>query len=211
MTKRIKCISPSWDDIRAKSEILARNIINSNYNPDIIIAIARGGLVPAMNLSDILGVKNIASIQIKHWSKTAEKDEKVIIEHPVEIDLSGKTVLIAEDISDTGMSLIAAYEFIKKLNPSEIKTAVIHYVTTSKFKPDFCAERVDRKDAFIWVVYPWNFTEDTINLIKKSDASVEDVDEIKQKLEDNYEFCVDMEKLKKIIPEMKRRGDLKKI
>ena len=97
-------------------------------------------------------------------------------------------------------------EFIKKLNPEEVKVAVIHYVNTSKFKPDFYAKTVDRKHEFIWIVYPWNFIEDCINLIKKLGLNHADSGKIKQELEDNYKLFVDEETLKKVILEMERRN-----
>ena len=211
MKNKIKCESKSWDEMRECCEKLGKEIINSNYKPDIIIAIARGGLTPAMNLSDILGIKDLLSIQIEHWGKTAKKDARAVLKYPVEIDLSEKNVLIVDDIADTGESLEVAYESIKKLNPEEIKVAAIHYVKTSKFKPDFYAETVDRTHEFIWIVYPWNFIEDTINLIKKLDIShsysdINEINEIKKELEDNYKFSVDKKTLKKVILEMERRS-----
>ena len=212
MKNKIKCELKSWDEMRAACEKIAEKIINSNYKADIIIAIARGGLVPAMNLSDTLGIKDLICLQVEHWGKTAEKDAKAELKHGINIDLSKKNVLIADDISDTGDSLEITYKFIEKLNPGNIKVATIHYVNTSKFKPDFYAEVVDRTNEFIWAVYPWNIVEDTINLIGKlkSDISIScsDINKIKQELENNYEFSVDEKTLKKIILEMERR-DLK--
>ena len=206
MPNKIRCDLKSWDEMRTACEMLAENIIDSEYKADIIIAIARGGLVPAMNLSDILGIKDLVSIRVEHWGKTAEKDAKASLKYPVNIDLSGKNVLIVDDIADTGESLEVACEFTKKLNPKEVKVATIHYVTTSKFKPDFYAEVVDRTDEFIWIIYPWNFIEDCINLIKKLGVQPAEINEIKQKLENNYKLSVDEETLKKVILEMKRRS-----
>lgn len=210
MKNKIKCELKSWDEMRGACEKIGEKIINSNYNPDIIIAIARGGLTPGMNLSDILGIKDMVSIQIEHWGKTAEKGAKAELKYPVEIDLSEKKVLLVDDISDTGESLEIAYKFIEKLNPKEIKTAAIHYVNTSKFKPDFYSELVDRTHEFTWIVYPWNIIEDTINLIKKLkldiSISYHDINKIKQELENNYKFSVDEKTLKKVIVEMERRN-----
>ena len=209
MSNKIRCDLKSWDEMRSECGKLGEEIINSKYSADIIIAVARGGLVPAMNLSDILGIKDLASIRVEHWGKTAEKDTGAVIKYGINADLSGRNVLIVDDISDTGESLKAACEYIKKLNPKEVKVAVIHYVTTSKFKPDFYAKTVDRAFEFIWIVYPWNLIEDTINLIKKLNVRCDDTDEnaneIKKHLELNYKFSVDEKTLKKVMAEMKRR------
>ena len=205
MPNKIRCDLKSWDEMRSECEKLGDEIIKSGYHADIIIAVARGGLVPAMNLSDILGVKDLASIRVEHWGKTAEKDTEAIIKYGINADLSGRNVLIVDDVSDTGESLKAACEYIKKLNPKEVKVAVIHYVTTSKFKPDFYAEVVDRTDEFIWIVYPWNLIEDAINLIKKLNVRCDDANEIKKQLELNYKFSVNEKTLKKVMGEMERR------
>jgi len=205
MRKKITAKLKSWTGIREACDKIGGKIINSGYKPDIIIAVARGGLVPAMNLSDILGIKDLVSIQVEHWGKTAEKDAKAKLKYNIDIFLPGRKVLIADDISDTGESFEVACEFIKNLNPDEIKTAAIHYVKTSRFKPDFYAETVDRTDEFIWIVYPWNIIEDTINLIEKLGISYSDTNKIKRELKENYGFVVDGKTLEKITAEMRRR------
>lgn len=75
-----------------------------------------------------------------------------------------RDVLIVDDITDTGKSLIQAKEYVSDLNPSEIKTATLQYLDTSKANPDFVGERLDE---WAWIVYPWNFIEDMIDLIEQ--------------------------------------------
>ena len=59
--EKINCIVASWDEIYKIAKSTADKIKESGFHPDIIIAIARGGLVPARLLSDFLHVKDLIS------------------------------------------------------------------------------------------------------------------------------------------------------
>ena len=59
-------------------------------------------------LCDYLGVKDLVSLKIEHWGVTATPDGKAQIKYPFDIDLTGKNVLVVDDITDTGESMIIA-------------------------------------------------------------------------------------------------------
>ena len=65
----------SWEEIVEWSRGLARKIKESGYKPTVIIAVARGGYVPARLLADFLNVTNMLSIQSQHWTKAARAAE----------------------------------------------------------------------------------------------------------------------------------------
>jgi len=51
-----------------------------------------------------------------------------------------------------------------KQNPKEVRTAVLQYLYTSEIKPDYCGEVVSE---WGWIVFPWNFIEDMIDIISR--------------------------------------------
>ncbi|MCQ4336848.1 MAG: phosphoribosyltransferase [Sulfolobales archaeon] len=198
----------SWQEIVDWSYGLAERIIDSGYRVDVIIAIARGGLVPSRILADRLGVVDVISLKVEHWVQTASRNPEARIKYPYTVDLSGKNVLIVDDIADTGDSLILAKDYAKRnFNPKEIKTATLQVITqTTKYVPDYYYLEV--KD-WAWFMYPWNYWEDLINLVKKlkeSGVNITNLEELKRAYVDSYGSHPPID-LKIIIDEMKRRGE----
>ena len=163
---RIKVKLVSWSDILEWSYGLARVIKKDNYKPDVIIALARGGYVPARLLCDFLDVENLLSIQSQHWTEAAKVEEKAIIKYAYTVDLSGQKALIVDDIVDTGDSLKLARDYIvEKWKPSVVKTAALQWISSvAKFKPDYYYIEVTD---WIWFQYPWTRLEDTYQFIKR--------------------------------------------
>lgn len=157
----------SWDDIVTWASTLANKIIESKWIPDVVVAIARGGYVPARLLCDNLGINDLVSLQVVHWPSSAQVSEKAYIKYPVaQIDLNGKKVLIIDDIVDTGDSVILAKEHVISRWPkADVKTGALQWISTvAKFKPDYYAYEVKE---WVWFMYPWNLVEDLSNFIKR--------------------------------------------
>lgn len=196
-----------WEEVAEWSTILAEKIKDSEYNPDIIIAIARGGLVPARIVADVLGVTDLLSIKIEHWVETASHTPEAKIKYPFKLSLQDKKVLIVDDITDTGDSVELAKKYVKEnFNPDEIRTATMQIIEQSaKIKPDYYALLV--RD-WSWFMYPWNYWEDEINLIRKiiaEDKSILDKPSlIESKFIESYGVSPPIS-TEKILIEMKRR------
>ncbi len=127
---------------------------------------SRGGYAPARLVCDYLGITDLISLQVVHWPSTAQAAEKAYIKYPLTVDLSGRRVLVIDDIVDTGDSIQLAKEHIERNNKNvEVRTAALQWISTvAKFKPDYWA--IEVKD-WVWFVYPWNITEDITNFIRR--------------------------------------------
>jgi hypoxanthine phosphoribosyltransferase len=156
----------TWNDVVDWSKKLARKIVDSGYQPDVIIGIARGGVTPARLLCDYLGVMDLLTIKVEHWVETAGHLEDAIVKYPFTVNLEKKKVLLVDDICDTGRSIIVSKEYIERNNkPEQLKVATMQYIKpVAKFVPDYY---IDEVVDWVWYLYPWNQMEDTINLIKK--------------------------------------------
>jgi len=156
----------SWNDVTNWCRKLAEKIKKSGYIPDVIIAIARGGYAPARLLCDFLGVENLLSIQSQHWTEAAVSSGKAILKFEYKVDMSGKKLLIVDDIADTGKSIMIARKFIKEnWNPAEIRVATMQWIPkTCGIKPDYY---VDEVKEWIWYQYPWTRLEDTTQFLKR--------------------------------------------
>jgi len=155
-----------WSEIVEWARGLADKIRESGYSPDVIVAVARGGYVPARLLADFLDVTNMLSIQSQHWVEAAKAAEKAILKFPYTVNLSGYNVLLVDDIVDTGDTLLLARDYIQKeWKPETVKIAVLQWISTvAKFKPDYY--QIEVKD-WVWFQYPWTRLEDTQQFIQR--------------------------------------------
>ena len=197
-----------WNLFYNLARQVAKKINGSGYKPDLIVGLARGGWVLARILCDLIGVKDLVSLKVEHWGITATPDGKAKLKYPFKVDLNGKNVLIVDDITDTGESMLIAVEYIQSLNPSEIKTAALRHITSSKFMPDYFGEEISWR----WVIFPWNFTEDMCNIVPKVCARLSmnpdgdvDVAKIRNELKQFYTIDTTEEKVDEILQELKWR------
>ncbi len=188
----------SWNDIERWSEGILNMVVSDNYKPDIIIGISRGGLVPARMMSDYLFIKDLMTVKTEHWGLTASMDGKAVIKYKLNYDISDKKILIVDDITDTGESIKLTYDYVKSLNPLEVKTSSMLYVNGSSYVPDYYGEGLS-KENWAWFIFPWNIYEDTYNLSKKFMDKPLKIDEIKELLKLNYGLNADDINLKKVM------------
>ncbi|WP_461864996.1 phosphoribosyltransferase [Thermococcus sp.] len=121
-----------------------------SYNPDVIVGIARGGLIPAVRLSHILGDTELKVIDVKFYKDINERMERPKIVIPIHGSLEGKRVVIVDDVSDTGKTLEVVIDEVKRLGASEIRIACLAVKPWTKVMPDFYVFRTDK-----WIVFPW--------------------------------------------------------
>lgn len=155
-----------WDEIVEWCRRLADKVKMEGFKPDVVVAIARGGYVPARLLCDFLDIHDLISLQVLHWGKAAEITAVAHVKYPFVVDLSNKKVLLVDDIVDTGDSVIIARDYIlSKWKPTELKTAAMQWISpVAKIKPDFYVEEVKE---WVWYQYPWTRAEDTTNFFEK--------------------------------------------
>ena len=154
----------TWDQFYELARSVAEKIKDSGYRPDFMVGLARGGWVLSRVLCDYLGVKDLVSIKVEHWGVTATPDGKARIKYAFDIDLTGRKVLVVDDITDTGESMMVAVDYVRTKNPEEVRTAALRHIQGSKFTPDYYGDEITWR----WVVFPWNYVEDMCNLLPKA-------------------------------------------
>ncbi|MFW9848454.1 MAG: phosphoribosyltransferase [Candidatus Thorarchaeota archaeon] len=203
------CYVLDYDDIANYAYQTALKIRESSWKPDAIIGIARGGWVHARIQCDLLGVKNLYSVKVDHWGVTATRDGKARLSCPLVGDVEGMRVLVVDDITDTGESLMTAVEHINDTgNPADVKTATLMHIVGSKFVPDYYGVEV----TWAWEIWPWNFYEDITALITKifegEKISEMSTAEVKKHLREYNNIVLSDEQLSKVKSHM---GYLEKI
>ena len=204
-----ECELMDWNLFYLLARQVAKKINSSGYKPDLIVGLARGGWVLARVLCDLVGVKDLVSLKVEHWGITATPDGTAKLKYPLKVDLTGKNVLIVDDITDTGESMRVAVDYIKSLKPADVKTAALRHITSSKFVPDYFGEEISWR----WVIFPWNFTEDMCNIVPKACARLSittdceaDVARIRNELKQFFTIDTTEETVAEILREIKRRN-----
>lgn len=214
--EKFRCILTTWDYMDRLCRKVADQIIDDGFEPEIIVALARGGWFAGRVLCDLLGVDDLTSLKVEHYSGIM-RDKKVDIRYPLlEESVRGRRVLIVDDIANTGESLKKAREHVIERGAKEVKTATLLLISTSRFTPDYFGEYIEE---WAWIIFPWNFIEDMIELIrgimeKKREWSEW---EIKWSLYEHHQIDpIHLEiaqpgRFEEIMREMERRGIVKKI
>lgn len=153
----------SWDKAIKMCYRLAEKVLKSRQEFNAVIAISRGGLIPARIISDILGVDELYTIRSKFWGTGRTIASEPLIKVPQNIDVENKDILVVDEVVDTGATMMKTVEIIKKLGARKVKTATLHYKLRSKFIPDYYVEKVKK---WVWIFYPWSFSETLFGLAK---------------------------------------------
>lgn len=166
MTVQFPCEVVSWRRMYAFCRTLSHAILDSGYRPGIVVAVARGGFVPARIVCDFLGVSELASIRVAHYEPGAQPIRKARLASRLNADIRGKKVLLIDDLVDTGETLNVARQYLESLQPDELRVAVMQQKTTSAARPDFSARTIRK---WRWVIYPWAIMEDVGAFLERMD------------------------------------------
>ena len=142
----------SWQDLGDGARELARQVDRDGYQPDIVLAIARGGLLVAGAISYALGVKNTFTMNVEFYTGVDERLEMPMLLPPVPdlVDFAETRVLIADDVADTGATLGLVKEFCEG-KVAEVRCAVLYEKPRSAIHCEYVWRRTDR-----WIDFPWS-------------------------------------------------------
>jgi len=142
----------TWDDLGDGVRDLAERIHADGYEPDVILAIARGGLLVAGALGYALGVKNTYTMNVEFYTGVDERLPAPMILPPVPelVDLAEAKLLIADDVADTGRTLALVRDFCAG-KVAEVRTAVLYEKPSSVVACDYVWRTTSA-----WITFPWS-------------------------------------------------------
>jgi uncharacterized protein len=204
-----RCKLVSYDEISKWTVDVAKQIRASGFKPTVIIGLTRGGWVPARVLCDELSVKKLYAVKTEHWGVTANQDGKALLTQELNTDIENESVLIVDDITDTGESLTLALAHLFKKRPKEIRTATLLHITHSKMEPDFFAIKVP-KEQWAWFIFPWNLHEDLRTILPKTLYGPKSEAEIKKAFKAQFKIDVSPALIKTTLKDLVAMGKAKK-
>lgn len=142
----------TWQRINDLTCNLVQQLNAEDY--DAILAITRGGMIPACLISERLDIRNVLTAAVMFYTGEGKTmAEPHFFQFPSDPLLLGKRILIVDDVWDSGKTAVAVRQRVEEAG-GEPKVAVIHYKPqSSKFpdsRPDFVALETEA-----WIVYPW--------------------------------------------------------
>ena len=142
----------SWEDFGEATRSLARRIASDSYRPDLILSIARGGLLVGAALGYALDVKNTWTMNVEFYTDVDERLDVPMILPPVPelVDLESGRMLIADDVADTGETLRLVKEFCAG-KVGEVRCAVLYEKSRSRVSCEYVWRRTD-----LWIDFPWS-------------------------------------------------------
>jgi hypoxanthine phosphoribosyltransferase len=142
----------TWPLFGQASKELADMVYESDFRPDLILSIARGGLFLAGSLAYALGIKNLHVMNVEYYTGKGERLEfPVILPPPLTlVNLEKAKVLIADDVADTGHTLAMVRDHVVS-QVGEVKIAVLYEKPESILQCDYTWKKTEK-----WIDFPWS-------------------------------------------------------
>ena len=139
----------SYDLFKKDAQILVDKC--RDFNPEVLLAVARGGLTLSHLMAQALDMRNLYTLNSIHYEGELKLETFNIFNIP---DLSSaKKVLIVDDIVDSGETMREILKVLKEKFPKvEFKLATLFYKNTALIKPDFSVREANEWIDFFWEV-----------------------------------------------------------
>jgi hypoxanthine phosphoribosyltransferase len=142
----------TWPLFGEATRSLAQEIADSGFEPDMVLAVARGGLTVAGALAYALAVKNCFAMNVEFYTGVDTRLEMPVMLPPMLnlLDIRGLRVLVADDVADTGKTLELVRSVIAE-HVSEARSAVLYQKPRSVIDAEYVWKHTDR-----WINFPWS-------------------------------------------------------
>lgn len=172
-------VVPSWSDLESACLTVARQVIVSQVEYDLIVTLAKGGWPMTRSLADFTGISEIASIGVKFYSGINQKEDKPIIYQDLPVEVEGKRVLLFDDVADSGDSLQFVKDLLVQRGVGVVHTATLYYKNHSIIQPDYYGDTISD-----WIIFPFEIIEMSQELNRRWLDQGVDPEVIKSKFEE---------------------------
>ena len=141
-----------WLEFGDASRDLAHDVLASGFEPEVVVAIARGGLLLAGSISYALGVKSCGALNVEFYTGVGERLKDPVVLPPMldEQSLVGKRVLLVDDVSDSGRTLDMVMQLLKP-GGADVRSIVLYTKPGTLHEPDYTWRRTP-----LWITFPWS-------------------------------------------------------
>ncbi len=142
----------TWNDFGTASRELAAQVVRSGFETDVVVAIARGGLLLAGGIAYALGVKSCGAVNAEFYTGVGTRLPEPVMLPPLldEASIVGKKVLLVDDVSDSGRTLAMVVQLLE-LGGAEVRTVCLYSKPGTMLEPTYTWRTTDR-----WITFPWS-------------------------------------------------------
>ena len=142
----------TWERFGSACRELAQQVADSGFCPEVIIAVARGGLLPGGALSYALGVKLSDAINVEFYTDVHETLPDPVLLAPMldTENIRGRRLLVVDDVVDSGRTLELVLDLLREVG-AEARSAVLYAKPTTIMEPDYVWKSTD-----LWIAFPWS-------------------------------------------------------
>lgn len=141
----------TWDELDGLVGELATRLVGEHF--DLLLAITRGGLVPAGMLAYRLRIRNILVAAVEFYDDHGQPGpHPTFLQFPADPLLRGQRVLVVDEVWDSGTTIHAVTERVRQAGGIPT-TAVLHWKPNRSLVPEAPDVHAVTTDA--WVVYPF--------------------------------------------------------
>lgn len=143
----------SWEEFGEVSRELARAILRDGFEPEVVVAIARGGLLPAGAIAYALGAKNCGALNVEFYTGVGTVlDAPEVLPPALDIAyLNGRRVLLVDDVADSGRTLALAVELLRNRG-ADVRSVTVYTKPGSVATPDY-----SWRETGLWIDFPWSW------------------------------------------------------
>lgn len=138
----------SWDLFDKEARELAE-IVRAEGPWEGVVGIARGGLIPAAIVTNVLNIRNVKSVAVTSYHGQEHGTAELL--NSVDQILDGDGWLFIDDLVDSGQTA----ELIKRRYP-KAKIAVVYTKPKGAQYADFSVRSVEQE---CWLHFPWDGEE----------------------------------------------------
>ena len=142
----------TWNDFGSASRELAEDVLRSGYEPELVVAVARGGLLLAGGIAYALGIKSCGAVNAEFYTGVGTRLPEPIMMPPLldEASIVGKKVLLVDDVSDSGRTLAMVVQLLQA-GGADLRTVVLYTKPGTVYEPTYSWKRTDK-----WINFPWS-------------------------------------------------------
>lgn len=142
----------TWETFGTACRELAQQVADSGFAPEIVIAVARGGLLPGGGLTYALGVKLSDAINVEFYTDVHETlPDPVLLAPMLDTEsIAGRRLIVVDDVADSGRTLALVLNLLREFG-AEARSAVLYSKPRSTVTPDYVWRHTDK-----WIVFPWS-------------------------------------------------------
>jgi len=142
----------TWTQLPIAVRELAEQVVASGFLPDVVVAVARGGLVPGGAMAYALGTKGVGTLNVEFYTDIGQTltDPRVLPPLMDTSELPGTKVLVVDDVADSGRTLALVMDMLAQ-HGADARSVVLYTKPRTIIRPDY-----SWRDTDLWITFPWS-------------------------------------------------------